>query len=205
MYLANKNNSAFTSLETLVYIAVFSMIMGAALWLIFNFYKTQNAINAQIKASSELRKIAQTMMQDLRETSYSDAGAYPIEEMAENSITFYSDVDNDSKIEKVSYFLDGSRLIRQITKSSGVPAVYDPANAQNYILGETIQNAALGTRLFRYFDAQGNEIADLTQVLDLRFVKITLVLDKDLNRAPEPYTLSFHAALRNLINDYVWP
>ncbi len=202
MFTSNAKNRAFTAIEAVVYTAVLSVMMAAVFGVVNSSYKSHNFVLSQSETVHEARFGLENMLADIREASYADNGAYPIKSMAPNEIIFYADIDNDKKIEQVRYFLDGSFLKRGVIKSSGMPAEYDPANENVKIISKYLKNQDASQDLFKYYDSSANEISDLSKVLDLRSVVITLLMDKDPAKDPVIYSYSSTAALRNIINAY---
>ncbi len=116
MHLANKLNTdkiklksgkcnAFTIIETLVTIAVFTLAMGAVSSLILMLYKTQSYSWEQAVAVNEARKGIEIMTKEIREAREGSDGSYMIERADDKEFIFYSDIDNDGKTERVRYFL----------------------------------------------------------------------------------------------------
>jgi hypothetical protein len=57
-----------------------------------------------------------------------------------------------------------------------------------------------GDPVFTYFDADGNEITDLSSRRALRFVMVTVQIDADTDKLPSATTLRSGATLRNRKN-----
>jgi len=98
---------AFTLIETLVVILVFSLVLWAVFSLILMFYQNYDYIFDQSIAINEARKGIEIMVKEIREARVSDSGSYPIELAGEKEFIFYSDIDKDGDTERVRYFLGG--------------------------------------------------------------------------------------------------
>lgn len=186
-----------TLIETLVTLGIFALVMTAVVSSILMFYRANTSSLEQSYQIDSARRGIESLVQDLREATHGDDGAYPLGQIASSSITFFSDVDSDSTVERISYSLLGTRLARGTLDSSGTPPVYLGSAATSSV-SEYVRNREEGQSLFRYFDADGEEITDYSRVGDVRFVEITLVVNVQPIRAPEEFTLRSSATLRNL-------
>ncbi len=195
-------NKAFTAVESVVYIGVFSLVLGAISSLLVTVYRTHGYSLALQSANSETRVVLENLVNDIREASYADDGAYPVLSMDPNEFIFFSDIDNDGKIERVRYFLENQWLKRGVTKSSGTPATYNTDDETVNTIAWTIRNQTYSIPIFKYLDSSANEITDLSKVLDLRTVDIRLLIDKDPARPPEYFDFNTSATLRNITNAY---
>lgn len=68
-------------------------------------YRTHSYQWQQALAISEARRGIETMIKEIREAREGENGAYPVELAGDKEFIFYSDIDNDSKTERVRYFL----------------------------------------------------------------------------------------------------
>lgn len=96
---------SFTLVETLISIFVFSLLMGAVLGGILTLYRIHSYQWQQGLAISEARRGIEIMVKEIREARQGENGAYPIEYAGDKEFIFYSDIDNDGKVERVRYFL----------------------------------------------------------------------------------------------------
>lgn len=98
----------FTLIETLVVIAVFTILMGAMSALIVSSYNSNRYLWDQMRAVSEARKGVRLMIREIREAQTGENGSYPIAKADDKEFIFYGDVDQDNDVEKVRYFLNSS-------------------------------------------------------------------------------------------------
>lgn len=196
-YSRKRESEGFTAIESVVVVAVFSFLIAAISSSILYFYRANSYTVEQSYALNSARKGMETMVYEIRETAYSDTGAYPVALAADNSFEFYSDVDRDASVERIRYFLDGSNLKRGELQSSGNPPAYNPANEIINILSESVRND-ISQPVFKYYDRDGNLIEDLSEVADICLIKIHLIVNVIEGRAPEEFTLYSTVSLRNL-------
>jgi prepilin-type N-terminal cleavage/methylation domain-containing protein len=197
MMLYSRNiHRGFTLAETVVVIAIVSVVSLAVMNLITFFYKSNAYVFQQTAAlDSAHRGIAQSF-RNIREASYGDDGSYPIAVAATSSITFYADVDNDGPIERVRVYKQGGTLYRGITKSAGNPSSYAGQTEKISTIATTVVNAT-STPIFRYFTATGTELTSPINVSNIASISTELSVDLNPTRAPDIFTLRASATLRN--------
>jgi type II secretory pathway component PulJ len=194
---ANKNpNFGFSLIETIVAIGVF-VLASIIIWdFITNAYKTQNFSLDQSSAINEAQRGVETMVKELRETMPADNGAYPIEFADSQNLIFYADFDRDNAVEKVHYWLDGSNLKKGITKASGSPLEYSPADEQEIILSRFVRNESLP--IFTYKDGNYENLSIPSDPDEVKLIHIHLKIDVYPVKAPMLYDLESDVSLRNL-------
>lgn len=189
-----------TLIETLVAIGIFSIIMISITNSIIFFYRANTSSLEQAYQIDSARRGLRFLVKDLREATYGDNGGYPIAHMASTSLTFYADTDKDTIIERIHYSLDGTNLYRNVLDSSGTPPTYSGGGATSTV-SSYVRNAEEGVPLFRYYDAEGNEITNFIEVDEVRLVTVSIVVNILPIRAPEEFTLRSSATPRNLRNN----
>ncbi len=185
-------------LEVIVWVSVFTFVLGAIVTSIIYFYRTNTYTLGQATAVSSGQRGLDNMMRVIREAAYASDGAYPIISMATSSFSFYADVDTDPSIEKIHYFLQGTSLFEGIVNPSGDPPVYTGAEATSTI-AEYIRNIAWATSTFTYYDKNGALMTDYSKIVDVRFVTVKLMVDVDTKNLPPELTLRSSAGMRNLV------
>lgn len=191
-------HKGFTLIETIVVVAIFSLVMLAIASSIVFFYRTNASALEQAFAIQSAQKGIDVLVRDIREAIYSDEGSYPVVSIATSSFSFYSDIDRDDSVELTRYYIDGEDLIKgTINATSGIP-VYDPANETFEIISDHVRNWEQDVSVFRYFDDTGTEILDFGDITDVAFVEVTLIVNINPSRLPNEFTLRSSATLRNL-------
>jgi type II secretory pathway pseudopilin PulG len=187
-------------LETIIWIGMFTMAMGAIVSSMLFFYRTSNSTLQEATAITSAQRGIDTMMRAIREVSYASDGAYPVVSIAEDGITFYANVDSDSGIERVHFYVQGTNLYEAILDPSGDPPVYSGTEAA-MVLAENVQNIANDVDPFSYFDEDGIEISDYSDVSGVRFVTANILVDVDTVRPPTAVNIRSSAAMRNIIGN----
>ena len=181
-----------TAIAAVIFMAVFDFGNG-----IFSFNS-----NAQknLSAQSDGRRVLKSIVKELRSTSPSSLGSYPIALASSTAVTFFADIDNDAYKEQIRYFLSGKDLKRGVIKPSGYPLSYNPANEQISNLIGDINNGA--TPIFDYFDSNytgtSTPLSQPVQVAKVRLIRITVKIEKDPNKLLGPIIITSQVFLRNL-------
>lgn len=196
MLYSHNTHRGFTLAETVVVIAIVSVVSLAVMNLITFFYKSNAYVFQQTAALDSAHRGISQSFKNIREASYGDDGAFPIGLAATSSITFYADVDNDGPIERVRVYLQGATLYRGITNSTGSPPSYTGQTETLSTIATTVVNAT-STPIFRYYDAAGVELTAPINVSDIASISTELSVDLNPSRAPDIFTLRESATLRN--------
>lgn len=191
---------AFTLPEMLVVIGLTAGVGIALSIVIQNAYRGNAYVLEATSSVDSARRGLSSALQNLREASYGQDGAYPVASAATSSVTFYADVDQDGPVEKVRVYLSSGTLYRAVTNAAGTPPSYagQPESVQTVVA--YVRNDA-STPLFTYYDASGAVLASPVDVSEVRFVTMSILTDLNPTRAPNVYTLTASATLRNLRND----
>jgi prepilin-type N-terminal cleavage/methylation domain-containing protein len=194
------NNRGFNLVEIVVVVAITSVIFLA----VFNFgqgiFSFNSNAQANLSAQSDARRVLKNIVKELRSTSPSSLGSYPISLAGTSALTFFVNLDGDIYKEQVRYFLQGKELKRGVIKPSGSPLIYNPANEQVSILVRDINNGV--TPIFEYFDSNytgtSTPLIQPVQITKVRLIRITLKIEKDPNKSPGPIIVESQVFLRNL-------
>lgn len=187
----------FTLVETLMVIAISSFIMVALGRAIVFFYRTNNYAVQQSAAIRSASAGVQSLVQDIREASLADNGAFPVEEFGTSSLTVYADVNRDKNVEQVEYYLSDADLLRVVTSPTGTPPAYSGETTTSTV-SDNVRNKDQGKRIFTYYDVDGNEMGITGNRQDLAFISIELIVNVDPNRQPDNATIKSSATLRNI-------
>lgn len=190
------SKSAFTLVETLVVISIMTVVGLALASVIQYFYRANTYVLEGSKAVAEARRGVSYITSNFREALYADDGAYPIASVGTSSLTFYADVDKDGGVEKVHIYMSGTSLYRGVVNAVGSPASYANQAEATTTLAMNVRNGTT-TPLFQYFNAEGLELTGSISPADIRAMKMTLKIDLNPSRAPDIYTLTGTATLRN--------
>ncbi len=191
--------AGFTLIETIVVISATALVLITLGSLISYFYKTNAYAFEQSTAVGQARGGVENAVLYLREASYGSDGSYPIKSAATSSITFYANTNNDSVIERVAYTLINKTFYRTVATPTGNPLTYVGASIATSTISMPVVNGT-STPMFRYFNKAGTELFAPIDISEISSIRVTVVVDVNVNRAPVAFTLSGGATLRNLKN-----
>jgi len=200
-YNISKNDrkiKGMTLLEVVVYCGLFSLAMMAILSAVIFYYHSNRYTLEQYSQLETARKGISLMVQEIREADYSDTGSFPVILASNNNFTIFSDIDSDSKMEKVRFFLNGLLFQEGVTKSSGIPAVYNPANETITTVSEDVRNQSANLPIFSYYDQNGNLLSGTINPQSIAYVTVKLIVNVNPDTLPNEFTLYSSATLRNL-------
>jgi prepilin-type N-terminal cleavage/methylation domain-containing protein len=193
-------NKGFTLTEIIVVVAISSVIFLAVFSFGNDIFSFNSEAQKNLSAQSDGRRVLKNMVKELRSTSPSSLGSYPIALASPTALTFFSNIDDDDYKEQIRYFLDGRELKRGVTKPSGTPLAYNPGNEQVMILVRDINNGA--APIFDYFDSNyagtTTPLTQPVQVTKIRLVRMTLKIERDPNKSSGPVMVESQVFLRNL-------
>ena len=192
------SQKGLTLLEAVIFLGILILIISAVVATLRYVYRGQRFVFEQADATRSARSGIEQTVRHLREASYADNGAYPIVAMDNTSVTFYSDYDNDGRIERIRYFLDNTYFKRGIIESAGDPPTYNSGSEVVTVISENVRNTAVGTQLFTYYDRSGAIMSDYSDLDALAFVVVRLVVNLHPERAPDDFELRSSASLRNI-------
>jgi prepilin-type N-terminal cleavage/methylation domain-containing protein len=190
----------FTLAEILIATAVMTLVMVIVLRYTADVASFGIDLGDRIEVERELELTLRVLVTEIRSMGPGENGAFPIALAASDSLTFYTDVDNDQTFEQVRYFLAGTTLRKGVIEPVGIDQpVYPPADEQ---VTDVVHFMVPGQTIFTYF-AEGypDSIGPLPSPVNpslVRMIRATGVTDKDTSLPPLPFTLSVSATIRNL-------
>lgn len=186
-----------TLIEVMVWVGVFIAAMIAVMTSLLSFYRANTYTLEQAAAVSSAQRGIDRMVKTIREAGYSSQGAYPVVSIGTSTMTFYADVDSDLFVERVHYYLQGTSILQGISDPTGDPPTY-PGTEVVSTVSDNVRNATQNVTTFRYYDEAGAEITNFTNIHDVRFILMSIVVNVDTNRLPNELTLRSSATMRNL-------
>lgn len=195
-----KKQSGFSVIELLITVFVFTMLSMAVYTLFHSISSSNRVLSASITAQDEARKVLKPLVGEVRDATTSSTGTYAIHSASNTEFAFYSNVDSDTLVERVRYFLSGTTLKKGVIKPSGAPLTYDSTSE---IVTDVIHHMANGaTPIFSYYDKNytGTQAALSTPILvsSVRLVKIYVIIDPLGASSPSPTIMTTQVQLRNL-------
>lgn len=197
-----KRQNGFTIVELLLGGTLIILITGALVVLATLYFQNFSFSFEETLSISYAQNAMTTMVREIREARYGEDGAWPLAQADDTTLTFYSDVTNDNKSDKVRYFLDGSDLKKGVTESSVNPIEYNPANEIVSVVASPVSTAS--GSIFTYYngdwpsDTVNNPLAAGSRLLNTRYIDIHLLIDINPNQGALPFELNSGVQVRGL-------
>lgn len=188
----------FTLVETIVVLALYTVLMYAVMQSVSILYKFNAYTIAQAYQVSNARRGIELLIRDVREMTFADNGTFPLARMENNLIGFYSDIDRDDSVEYVEYELSTTTLYKRIYNATGSPPTYSVTPSETHTLSQYVQNLNQATSTFAYYDREGLPASATSTVTDIAYVEARIIVNIDPVRDPGEFMLKSSAALRNL-------
>lgn len=192
----------FTFLEVIISLGIIMFILAAFMGVQILVRKSyQFSFNTHVTVD-HANAVAQQMITVIRTTQPGDDGSFMLETLGDQALSIYSNVDDDTSVEKVRYFVDGNSLKQGIIEPSGFPVEYLTENEVVKILTEHVQNES--EPLFYYYngnwpdDEVNNPLASGARLANTRFVQLNIIINADPDRAEAEFVLSPTVTIRNL-------
>ena len=109
-----ENKKGFTLLELMVALSIFLVLVAISGNFIINGMQLKRSSYARISATEEAQKLIKNFMGEIRNASPSDSGDYALDLVGDFELSFYSNFNNDSQVERLRYFLDGNDFKRGV-------------------------------------------------------------------------------------------
>lgn len=202
MKKGEKTTKGFSLVEMIVVLGLFSIVSLVVSENIVTFYRLNGYTIAQSYQIDTARRGIEHLVQDLREMTYADDGAFPLVIKEDYRVGFYSDIDHDDSVEYVEYILlpATATIEKRIFNAVGTPKVYNTTGTPDEvnIMSEYVQNDIQSTPVFVYYDTNGQPATGATNITDIRYVQMNVIVNIDPVRDPGEFMLRSSAALRNL-------
>ncbi len=95
----------FTLIETMIAIAVFTILTVAIFSFVTMLYRYQDMVFMHSETVEEARRGLSRMVNEIREAGPGEDGSYLIQKANDHEIIFYSDISGDGRTEKVRYYI----------------------------------------------------------------------------------------------------
>ena len=191
--------AGLTLTETIVIIAIYTLMTGMIFTAAQSLYQTNNFSAAQAEEVSNARRGMTVLTRDLREMTYAEDGTFPVARMEEHAIGFYSDIDKDDSVEYIEYELSTTTFYKRTYNATGSPPVYDYVNPDRVdILSEFVQNIDQGTSTFFFYDTNNTALASTSLLTDVRYIRAQIIVNINPIQSPGEFLLRSGIAPRNL-------
>lgn len=198
----NANKNGFTLVETIVVVAIFSILaLGVSAIFTHVFSSSRNRL-ASIDVIDQARLATTNFTNEIRVASVGVDGSFPIVTADSREIVFYTNYNQENGlVSKIRYYAATSTLYKSTIVPTGSPLSYNSANEKI----KTVQTDLASTteKIFYYydgdFDGESSPLSEPVNVNDIKFVKINLnIIKKTSNTDTSSFNTSAGSSIRNL-------
>lgn len=193
---------AFTLIEVLVAVAITSVLGAGILGLQYILSRNQIVVFRNYLNVEEANSSVTTLVREIRTAQVAETGAYALEELQDQQITFYSDIDFDTEVERVRYFLNGSQFSKGVIEPAGQPATYPAADEKVKVLTDNVRNGS--TPVFYYYnggwpaDTINNPLTTPASLSETKLIRIYLRVNTEGDEPDKDYVLESYTQVRML-------
>ncbi len=196
------SNKGFSIVELLIAIFI-TLIIITVIILVQNSVLDQQQIvtNSYISMNTANYNVQQ-IIKEIRNCQTGDSGSYLLETLNDQEITFYSNVDSDDQIERITYRLEGSDLVKSVINPTDYPIQYRTEDAQTKTVAENVVNGEQS--LFYYYngnypqDETNNPLAPNQRATQTRMIGIDLIINVNEKILKKNYRIESFAQIRTL-------
>ena len=196
-----KLERGFTIIEIVVVLAVFSIIIMGVVALVSGVFVQGTREGTSLADTDQARKLGLRFTQELRNAVYGNTGGYPLNSAGDQQIIFFSNVDDDSDIERIRYYLQSGAMYRGVTQPTGNPTVYDTNGESSRVVQNNVANGA--TPLFYYYNesydgSTGTALSQPVNITQATFVRLNLQVFNKAASATKYYTVTSGTSIRSI-------
>lgn len=190
-------------LELIVVMGIFSFLIVGVSMFMLSSYRYERIITDQLSGQKEARRAVSDIINVVRTAEYSSTGGYPIETATPYSLVFYANIDADNFRERIRYWItEDGKLMKGVVKPAGSPPVYNLGNEVQTVVAEHVVNQTVERPLFYYYDEEyigsGDAMSYPLSVVDIRMVRVSIDIEKDVEKSPVPLNVESLTHIRNL-------
>src|SRR3989344_337574 len=207
-HTAPRGSIGFTLVESIMAVAVFIVLSIGVSTVTLTIMRSYRQQSASLTNVDQATIVASRFTNELRNASYGNDGAYPLNSAGPAEIVFFSTVGAEpNQSNRIRYYLSGTSLYKGITAPSGSPPSYDLGSETTDLVQNSVINyATTSIPLFYYYDGDygggGDPLSQPVNINDVKFVKINLIVLKQPGiSTTTSFNLNTGATLRNLKNN----
>lgn len=200
-----KKPNGFTLVEIIIATALLIIVLSFVFFFIHYWLGAFMQNEGKSQAQDEVFQLVNTMVTELREIEPGETGQFPLEVANDKTLIFYSDIDNDRRIERVGYYLSGETLSRGVVEPEGNPGTYNLTTEKVEEVATMITNGA--EPVFYYYNSNWptdttNNPLQTNRLLQTSYIVVSLRL-RSMGLAQEGAVVaSAGASLRTLKSNY---
>lgn len=197
-----KQSSGFTLAETVVVVAITGALMVSTTMLFKDIFVDSRQGVAANGEVDQGRSMSSNFVNEIRNATSGADGSFALNQAGDSQIIFFTTYNGRGKVNRVRYYISGTKLLKGVTAPTGSPAVYNTANE---IKAGVLDNVTNGTTVpaFYYYNGNyagtGSALTQPVNINSVNFVQLNLtILKQDNLGSTSTFSIKDGAALRNL-------
>lgn len=192
-------DSGFSLPEMLIVLALIGLVLATAYMMLSAGTRMADGVEARDAASSQGQIAMEQMTREMRQSLEPIEGAGTFGALAPRSCTFYTDLDHNRVPERITYRVDGLRILRTVAVSTtSVPPYTFGAESAPMVVTDALKTGWGGT-IFQYYDTDENVVPASTPA-DVSAVKISLQTQGAVGRSTAYASTSSWVRIRTVHN-----
>ena len=200
MITLQRRLKGLTLIEMLVSIGIMSLVMAGMTALFIFVWKSQGYQIKLGQASMFASRGVNKVVKNIRQAQQADDGSYLLQSGGDFDIVFFANIDDDTSIERVHYYLSGNTFYMGVTDPPlTAPYTYPIGDSSITVISSNVVNTA-SDFIFQYYDRNADLLSVPVSPSAVRAVEVRLLVDVDPFNSPIPVTVKSRTTLRNLVN-----
>ena len=158
---------------------IFAVIGIGVIALVSSLFTSATREGQLISDTDQARRTAKEMVNELRNATTSNTGAFAFSQAENQNITFYSNHNGTNVVKKIRYYIQNGSLYKATTIPAGTPLTYSSANETIEVVQRNISNGV--APLFYYYDdsydgTTDNYLSQPVNLNNIKYIKINFII-----------------------------
>ena len=194
--------SGFTLIEVMTAALLIVVIVGGLLTFTIYYLKNYSYSFTASQQIGQAQTSMTTLIRDISEGRKGEDGSWPLVDAQDNSLIFYSDVTNDSRADRIRYFLDGTQLKKSVIEPTLPPVTYPITQEKITVIADFVDTG--GKPIFTYYngnwpgDATNNPLILTKRTSDTRFINVYVRIKVNTVSTAQPFEMTSGVGIRSL-------
>ena len=199
----HKQSAGFTIIEAIISVSILIIVMFGVSALLNDIFENSNQELLAMDNIDQARMVSSGFVNEIRNATTGNNGAYQLVEAGTNEIIFYSNYRTSSPTiaNRIRYFISDNNLYKGVIIPTGSPLVYNSSSELIRLVQSDVYNSE--APVFFYYDGDYDGISDAlpqpVNINQVRFVKINLMVLKQTEKgSSNVFSVTTGATIRSI-------
>jgi len=199
----HKQSAGFTIIEAIISVSILIIVMFGVSALLNDIFENSNQELLAMDNIDQARMVSSGFVNEIRNATTGNNGAYQLVEAGTNEIIFYSNYRTSSSTiaNRIRYFISDNNLYKGVIIPTGSPLVYNSSSELIRLVQSDVYNSE--APVFFYYDGDYDGISDAlpqpVNINQVRFVKINLMVLKQTEKgSSNVFSVTTGATIRSI-------